>query len=88
MTGRIQKVTADSYTGTEVNFPDGSRAVLRRRNGDTVPDLFVFSSNWPNEAAAFAAKVTGHGDATDDEKALFEGMRNALHAGEREATEK
>ena len=64
----------------EAQFPDSSKAVL---GIDERGEMFI-STPPETSAAAFMARITGRGEATEADKALFDRMKAALNKIESE----
>lgn len=70
----------ESRKRVEAQFPDGSKAVL---GIDERGEMFI-STTLETSAAAFMARIagrgetTGDGEATEEDKALFDRMKAAL----------
>lgn len=58
----------------EAQFPDASKAVL---GIDERGEMFISTPPETN-AAAFMARITGRGETTEEDKALFDRMKAAL----------
>lgn len=59
----------------EAQFPDGSKAVL---GIDERGEMFISTPPETN-AAAFMARITGRGETTEEDKALFARMKAGLN---------
>jgi len=79
MKEKINVVETEDYKSAEYTFSDGSRVAMRRDAGKDAPDMLIFSVDWPNAGADFAARILNRdGEATADDKALFEAMKDVF----------
>lgn len=64
----------DAGKRVEAEFPDGSKVIL---GIDERGEMFI-STPPETSAAAFMVRITGRGEATEADKALFDRMKAAL----------